>query len=433
MTSLVIRQGDSSTELASRLAVLPSLVGAATVAIALAGGFLVGVADSETGLILLWVGTAFIALAMAAGFVVGHYLGLLALVIGTLLPAETDTSAAAELAEASSPGPSFTTLALTSIWLLAVHEGGRLSLDARRPSRFAPGLLRRYLLTTVTVAVGLLALAGAYTAVRSWALPAGLVPLGLSTVALPLLIRRWVQGMPLSWRSVATVRLGVAVLAIALAFGAVLTGAQARSGIVNERVPGASSPTEPSTEEPDEAATDPTEEIVVNEVGRAITIGVAVIAIIVAGLLYAAFRRPEQAFELDELQMDIDERSMGLAGSGQADLDDQQTVIDEREIEDLLGELRLDLMAEPDPGRAVRFGYTTIERRLNELGVERQDHETEQELLARALPVLADSSSLVALTRLFEVARFSHEPVTEAMRQDAVAAIDRLRRETATP
>jgi len=93
----------------------------------------------------------------------------------------------------------------------------------------------------------------------------------------------------------------------------------------------------------------------------------------------------------------------------------------------ILEDLLLEISKESDPGRAIRFGYATIERRLGEHGVVRSSYQTEQELLARALKVLgASGQPLQTLTTLFEQARFGSEPITERHRTEASDAIAAL-------
>jgi hypothetical protein len=438
VTSPTGARPEISTEVSRQLAVVPTVTAVLTVVAAVAGGYLIGLAATDAGAVLVWVGSVLIGLALVSGIVVGHQLGLVALVIATQIPGSTTGDGIGEGAEAMvdaggfgvTGGPTGQLVAIV-VWILIVHELGRLSLDARRPARFAPGFLRRFALAPIAVAGGLAVAAVAVPPITDWDLPPVLVPVGLAALALPLVTRRWVQGMPVEARSATAARLAVGVLAVAVTLGAVAVGAQARAGIENERTsPPASTTTDTTT--PDATATTVVEPVTVepNPLGRAIVIALMVVAIVVAGMLYAAFRRPEEVYELDDLVMDDDDRSLGLARPGEAELDDHQTVLDEREMTDLLDELQLDLLSEPDPGRAVRFGYATIERRLGGLGIERREDETEQELLARALPVLVDSAPLVALTTLFEHARFSHEPVTEPMRARALAAIDELRQQT---
>jgi len=66
--------------------------------------------------------------------------------------------------------------------------------------------------------------------------------------------------------------------------------------------------------------------------------------------------------------------------------------------------------------------------RLASRGLERRPWESEPELLARALGLLGDDGrALAELTTLFERARFSDAPVSEAMRAGAIAALERLR------
>ena len=114
-------------------------------------------------------------------------------------------------------------------------------------------------------------------------------------------------------------------------------------------------------------------------------------------------------------------------------------------LEDALGFLRADL----EPRLAVRCAYAAVAGGLGRRELRRRPAETELEFLSRQLAQLADvapsesapagpvgpegaggSSSrraaLTRLTELFEVARFSDTPVSDAMRGDALAAVEAL-------
>lgn len=76
-----------------------------------------------------------------------------------------------------------------------------------------------------------------------------------------------------------------------------------------------------------------------------------------------------------------------------------------------------------DPRAAVRAAYAAARRRLATIGLAPQDAETPREYLARVRAGHADASrALEVLTRLFELARFSHHHVTDAMKRDAITA-----------
>lgn len=92
----------------------------------------------------------------------------------------------------------------------------------------------------------------------------------------------------------------------------------------------------------------------------------------------------------------------------------------------LIHGLLLDLDAEPDPGRAIRFAYARVEDRLSEVDLAPREAETPHEYLERALPALGGGKALSRLTDLFEQARYSTQPVTESMRDDARSTLENL-------
>jgi len=74
------------------------------------------------------------------------------------------------------------------------------------------------------------------------------------------------------------------------------------------------------------------------------------------------------------------------------------------------------------PADAVRSAYAAARNSLAPLGVEPRPPETPYEYLHRVRTVAPDVAPPIAtLTRLFEVARFSHHPVTPAMKAEAIA------------
>jgi hypothetical protein len=89
-----------------------------------------------------------------------------------------------------------------------------------------------------------------------------------------------------------------------------------------------------------------------------------------------------------------------------------------------------DLRAEPDPRRAVIAAYARMELGLGTLGTERIPSETPFEYLTRVLERVSVSDEAARrLTDLFERAKFSPAPVDEAMKDDAVAALEAIKEE----
>ncbi len=89
-----------------------------------------------------------------------------------------------------------------------------------------------------------------------------------------------------------------------------------------------------------------------------------------------------------------------------------------------------DLLAEPDPRRAVIAAYARMERALSVAGLRRHDAEAPREYLARTLPAVgAGAVSVERLTALFEQAKFSTHDVGVGMKTEAIAALAALRDE----
>jgi Domain of unknown function (DUF4129) len=87
-----------------------------------------------------------------------------------------------------------------------------------------------------------------------------------------------------------------------------------------------------------------------------------------------------------------------------------------------------DLRSEPDPRRAVIAAYARLEQALASSGLPPRPAETPEEYVVRILDRLAvDRGPVRALTDLFETAKFSQHPVDEAMREQAIAALTRIR------
>jgi hypothetical protein len=86
-----------------------------------------------------------------------------------------------------------------------------------------------------------------------------------------------------------------------------------------------------------------------------------------------------------------------------------------------------DLRAEPEPRRAVLAAYARMEGALAPRGAGRLRHETALEYLDRLLARRnLEPEPLRRLTGLFELARFSDHQVTQAMRDDAVGALEAI-------
>jgi hypothetical protein len=97
-------------------------------------------------------------------------------------------------------------------------------------------------------------------------------------------------------------------------------------------------------------------------------------------------------------------------------------------VDDALVQLRAGM----EPRVAVRIAYDTVAHGLGRQALARQPTETEGDYLGRILGrwgTGAGSADLARLTELFSRARFSSEPIDEAMRREAIAAFGRLRHE----
>jgi hypothetical protein len=87
-----------------------------------------------------------------------------------------------------------------------------------------------------------------------------------------------------------------------------------------------------------------------------------------------------------------------------------------------------DLRREPDPRRAIVAAYARMLAVLGRLGVPRRTAEAPLEYLRRLLGALeGDPEPTRRLTDLFQRAEFSHLPVTEGMRAEAIQALDSVR------
>jgi hypothetical protein len=104
-------------------------------------------------------------------------------------------------------------------------------------------------------------------------------------------------------------------------------------------------------------------------------------------------------------------------------------------VADTLDDTLDDLRAEPDPRRAVIAAFARLEQALASSGLPRRASETAEEFVARILVRLeVDPVPVRTLTDLFETAKFSQHDVDGAMKEEAIAALVRVRdelRETA--
>lgn len=130
-----------------------------------------------------------------------------------------------------------------------------------------------------------------------------------------------------------------------------------------------------------------------------------------AALVYLSYRRRQRRRPLREGDEDALASELGLL------LDD---AID-------------DLLAEPDPRRAVIAAYARMERAFAAFGLPREDAEAPLEYLERIAPSIAHipgaSRLAFELTHLYERARFSAHRVDVEMKDDAISALVRLRAE----
>ncbi len=110
-----------------------------------------------------------------------------------------------------------------------------------------------------------------------------------------------------------------------------------------------------------------------------------------------------------------------LAGEGEGVAETVANV-----LEDTLDDLR----RETDPRRAVIAAYARLERVLAAYGLPRRLPETPEEYLVRVLTSLeVEPSSVRRLTDLFTRAKFSQHEVDTIMKEEAIAALVRVRDE----
>jgi hypothetical protein len=98
------------------------------------------------------------------------------------------------------------------------------------------------------------------------------------------------------------------------------------------------------------------------------------------------------------------------------------------QLSEVLSETLDDLALERDPRRAVIRAYARMETVLASHGLPRAPHEAPLEYLARVLRELSVRAEAAhALTELFERAKFSQHEIDVAMKEEAIAALVRVR------
>jgi hypothetical protein len=98
------------------------------------------------------------------------------------------------------------------------------------------------------------------------------------------------------------------------------------------------------------------------------------------------------------------------------------------QLSEVLSETLDDLALERDPRRAVIRAYARMETVLATHGLPRAPHEAPLEYLARVLRELnVRAEAAHALTELFERAKFSQHEIDVAMKEEAIAALARVR------
>ena len=100
-----------------------------------------------------------------------------------------------------------------------------------------------------------------------------------------------------------------------------------------------------------------------------------------------------------------------------------------KELTDALDEAIDDLRRDPDPRRAVVAAYARMEQALTVYGLPRKPAEAPYEYLRRVARQLEAEQPVVALTELFEVAKFSEHSIDETMRGRAIDALTAVRQE----
>ncbi len=393
-----------------QLAVLATVAAMISMAALLLGSALAGLTTENSGIVIVSMAAIFLGFTLGTGWVPGLYLSILMVLIGSIFVGD-------ELRL-----PRAVVLALT---IIVVHETSRFSLDTRQPTRLGAGLLLR---TSLGGGLALAVVAiGAFTIDAITGQGTGLVwvPIAIGAAAVPLYAARIVE--------VLTARVGVSPLLsgfagaaiTVLVVAAVATGAQHREGVTDGLGGDSSTASAAVTGEPvpDSLSTDAVSGSLATLIGMFVAAGIL-------GLLYGAYHRQQLLLEQDDIVLDLDDSRFALSLPDGAEMED--VGLDVEATTALLDDLAVDLDAEPDPGRAIRYAYARVEQQMTTLGVDRGESETAHEFMARALPILGEGGSLGALTNLFERARFSDLAVPESMRDDARDVLSSLRQQIAS-
>lgn len=327
--------------------------------------------------------------------------------------------------------------------LVAFGEFVRLAVDARRrgtrvtvePSTYRQVAVGVGLVLAVVVVAGgaVLALPGSAGAggdstgdgaVSAWLLPAGVVVLGLAVVASAIGLGRLAGHRQAAGRS----RLVVVAAVVSLVSGALVVGAaglvRIGSGptavVTSPGVASASGEAEPvgfADDAPSRART----------VRDPLRLSWWMSLLILVGfiVLIVVFGRREQLYPPEDLQPDrLVRGGPDLVTEGPTRIEVIDRAVTLATVEEALVGLRLDT----DPRVAVRVAYATVAHGLGRQDLGRRPAETEGEYLMRAFGALgAGGDALRRLTELFSVARFSDDPVDEAMRAEALEALEQIR------
>lgn len=98
-----------------------------------------------------------------------------------------------------------------------------------------------------------------------------------------------------------------------------------------------------------------------------------------------------------------------------------------------LDQLTAALNSNPDPRTAVLRSYALLESVLASHGSTRAPHETPTEHLRRSLRTIrVDAAPLIRLGELYEVARFSDQPISVEQQRDAARSLEAARRALAS-
>jgi hypothetical protein len=120
--------------------------------------------------------------------------------------------------------------------------------------------------------------------------------------------------------------------------------------------------------------------------------------------------------------------ALWVRSRGRVALPERRRAAEEPVLEEALRLSLEDLRGEPDPRRAIVAAYARMLAVLGRLGVRRRAAEAPMEYLRRLLGALeGDPGPVRRLTDLFERAEFSRQPVTEAMRGEAIDALEAVR------